>query len=538
MPSLSSIFVGRKAAWIGYAVAIVVAGLLTACVGVLQGYLQASNLSVLYLLAVLAVAVAFGRWPAIVLSLAAFLSFNWFFVEPLHSFTVARPEEWVALSVFLVVAIITSELAAGQRLRAQEAEQREREAEVLYDLVRLMSEPDMEVALYAVAERLQGALGLAAVAIELTDPSSSPTVVSVGEPGALQTLRSAASSPYQLLGSGQTRGKGQEGGTGRWVRIVPPFPRGAESVNIGDRLHAVTVKAGEAKLGMVLLLSAPDRARLRPADDRLLSAVAAQLGQAFERRRLRREATEAEILRRTDDLKTALLNAVSHNLRTPLASIIASAGSLLQSDVAWSETERQEFAQGIDDEARRLNRIVANLLNISRIKSGNLQPEKGWYDLGALVDDVLGRLHPLTARHRVVADVQEDLPPVLLDYVEIDQVLSNLVENAAKYAPAGTEIRVCARLQGMEVQVDVADEGPGIPAAQIAELFEPFSRPEGVRPREKGAGLGLAVARGLVEAHGGRIWFQNLAPRGALFAFTLPAVPIAEPGEDSRRAVV
>lgn len=513
----------RRIAWVGYVAAALAAGVVTLFIGVLQGYLRAPNLSVLYLLAVLAAAIGFGRGPAILLSVVSFLAFNWFFVEPLHSLTVAKPEEWVALVVFLVVAVITSQLAAAQRLRAREAEQREREAEVLYDVVRRMSEPDLEAALRAVAERLQRTLGLAAVVIELPDFAHADTRVSVGDQGAINLATSTSLGPTQILGSGRAPYAERGASTGRWIRIVPPFSRSRSEVDHSGQLHAVPINAGSGRLGMMLLVSAPDEPRFGPADDRLLSAVSAQLGLAIERRHLRRDATEAEILRRADELKSALLNAVSHDLRTPLASIIASAGSLLQRDVAWTEQERQEFAQAIDEEARRLNRIVANLLNLSRIESGNLRPEKGWYDLGALVDDVLGRLSPLTARHRVVASVQEDLPPVMLDYVEIDQVLSNLVENAAKYAPAGTEIRVSVRLEGTEVHVEVADQGTGLPPAQIRRLFEPFSRPGGDRSRPKGTGLGLAVARGLVEAHGGRIWFQNLPGEGALFAFALPA---------------
>ena len=259
-----------------------------------------------------------------------------------------------------------------------------------------------------------------------------------------------------------------------------------------------------------------------PADDRLLSAVSGQLGLAVERGRLRREATENEILRRTDELKTAMLNAVSHDLRTPLSSIIASAGSLLQRDLEWSDAERREFAEAIEQEARRLNQLVGNLLDLSRIQAGSLHLEKGWYDLGALVDDVLGRLRPLVAAHRVVVDIPEDLPPVPLSYVEIDQVISNLIENSAKYTPKGTEIGVRVSRHGEEVQVVVSNQGPQIPSRAMGRLFEPFYRVAGGEGQPKGTGLGLAVARGLVEAHSGRIRAENRPGGGVSFIFTLP----------------
>jgi len=232
--------------------------------------------------------------------------------------------------------------------------------------------------------------------------------------------------------------------------------------------------------------------------------------------------TEAEIIRRSDEQKTALLNAVSHDLRTPLASILASSESLLQDDVVWTDEDRRDFAESIRNEAIRLNRIVGNLLDLSRIGAGSLRPQKGWYDLRALVDDVVGRLRPVTADHPVAVEVPEDLPPVELDYVEIDVVLSNLIENAAKYTPAGAPIEIGARLGGGLVELEVADRGPGVPEAALARIFDPFYRVPTSGPRPRGTGLGLAVARGLVEAHGGRIRAANRPGGGAAFTFTLP----------------
>ena len=243
---------------------------------------------------------------------------------------------------------------------------------------------------------------------------------------------------------------------------------------------------------------------------------------------LQREATEAEILRRADDLKTALLNAVSHDLRTPLASIITSAGSLRQLDVTWTQEDLRWLALAIEEEALRLNRIVGNLLDLSRMEGGSLRPEKGWYDVGSLVDDVLGRLRPLIQEHPITVAVPDDLPPVFLDYVEIDQVLSNLIENATKHTQPGAEIEVSAHRAEREVWIEVADRGPGIPPGGLPHLFEPFFRVSTQGSQPKGTGLGLAVAKGLVEAHGGRIWAQNQPGGGARFIFTLP---VTEPDE-------
>src|SRR5256885_6334866 len=288
--------------------------IVTLIVGAIESRAHITSIAMLYLVAVLASATIAGRGAAVVAALASFLAYNWFFLEPLHTFQVGDPDEWFALVLFLVTAGIAGQLAAQLRDRAREAAARERETRHLYE----------------------------------------------------------------------------------------------------------------------------------------------------ERERLRQQANDAEVLRRADELKTALLGAVSHDLRTPLASIIASAGSLRQEDVEWTNAERAGFLADIEGEARRLERIVANLLDLSRMDSGTLRPERGWYDLAALVDDVLGRMRARTARHSVHVDVPEDLPPVPLDYVEIDQVLSNLVENAVRHTPAGTNVWIRARTGADDLRVSVSDDGPGI----------------------------------------------------------------------------
>lgn len=525
----------HRAAWLGYAAALAGVGVVSGLIALIEARFHLANVSMLYLVAVLATATAFGRGPAVLAAVAAFLTFNWFFIEPRHTLTVADPQEWVALLLFLLTAFVTGQLAAGQRRRAQEAQQREREAILLHDVLRLMGEPDLSYALQAVAERLRQELQLAGVVIEVGDDDPAPARAEVGEADALRMLRSSSAGPTHFLGEGPPPTGSRRGTPGRWIRVVRPRAPSLLRAAASDRLLMIPVKARDRRVGALLLVLRPGTRGLTPTDNRLLAAVAAQLGATVERARLRREVTEAEILRRADELKDALLHAVSHDLRTPLAIIIASAGSLRQPEVNWSDAERRELAEAIEQEARRLNRLVGNLLDLSRIEAGSLRPEKGWYDLEALVDDVLGRLRAVTARHRVVADIPGDLPPVPLDYVMVDQVLSNLIENAAKYTPPDAEIRVQARRAEGEVEVEVADRGPGIPPAALPELFEPFYRADGHGPRPHGTGLGLAVARGLVEAHGGRIWAENRPDGGARFVFTLP-LPSAAAASEERRS--
>jgi len=243
----------------------------------------------------------------------------------------------------------------------------------------------------------------------------------------------------------------------------------------------------------------------------------------IERARLRRESLQIEVLQRTDALRAALLSSVSHDLRTPLASIKASASSLLQEDVQWNDEERRSFALAIEREADRLNRLVANLLDMSRIEGGALKPEKEWYPIDELIHDVLGHLQPMLQNRAVIAHLPDDLPPVELDYLEIDQVLTNLIENAVRYTPSESPIEIRAQIDGDQMVISVADRGPGIPPADLERVFDKFYRVLG--PLSKGtpgSGLGLAVSKGLVEAHGGHIWAENREGGGAIFHFTLP----------------
>jgi two-component system sensor histidine kinase KdpD len=506
----------------GYLVSLALVAVFTGVVAIIRTLADVGNVSMVYVLAVIASAVAFGSRPAILAAIASFLAYDFFVIEPKYHLRVSDADEWIALALLLTTGLITGQLAALLRQRAREAERREKEAAVLYDVVRLMTEPDLERALTAVAERLRTELGLAAVILAFGKESPVRVQADVGDSEAISLARSVAVTPEMILGTGHAPTAAERGSPGRWIKVVPPSapPPGAPARS--DRVRSVGVGLKGQRIGSIVLVRKPDAHAFSASDDRLLSAVANQLSLTLERIRLQREATEAEILRKTDELRTALLNAVSHDLRTPLSSIVASGGSLLQRDIDWTEEEQREFAQAIVGEAERLNHLVGNLLDLSRIEAGSLRPEKGWYDLRSLVEEVAGRLRPVTMAHKLVLDLAEDLPPLHFDYVQIDQVLSNLIENAIRYTPPGTEIRVAVRTLPDAVAVEVCDAGPGIPPDAILRLFDPFyrARVEGSNP--SGSGLGLAIAKGLVDAHSGRINAENRAEGGARFVFTLP----------------
>ena len=515
---------------VGYAAALGSVTAVSLFIGFILWQVNIANVSMLYLLAVMATAVAFGRGPAVFASVLAFVVFDWFFVEPLHQLTVSDPEEWVSLLFFLLTATVTGQLAAGQRQRAREAHHREREAVVLYDVVRLLGGNDVDQALEAVAERVRAELQITGLVIELWQADGGTRRFKAGSVPTAVLTHGNSGAAARILQSGPSAGPVDHLTTGRWVRIVSP----TLAVGTPDHVHLVPIKVDDGRFGALLLID-PD-GHFDSTDDRLVSLAAAQIGIAVDRARLRQEATEAEILRRTDALRRALLNAVSHDLRTPLATIMASASSLRQNDVVWTEDERQGFAQAIEQEAERLNRLVGNLLDLSRIEAGSLRPEKSWQDLEALIEDTLDRLRSVIVRHHVLVDMPKDLAPVWIDPVEIGQVIYNLVENATKYAPPDTEITLEVRRTSGAVALVVSDRGPGIPAQSIPHLFDPFYRVMDGRPRPQGLGLGLAIVRGLVEAHGGRVWVENRPGGGAQFTFTLPfgtAVPERPPAPET-----
>ena len=495
--------------------------LLTAVLAPFRTQVGLLNEGLLFLLLTLLVASIWGRGPGLFAAVSTNLALNFFFIDPLYRFTVQEPRNTVALGVFLVVSILGSSLLSAARDAAARARLRQAETEVALALSREMSgEVDPAEALERLCrEAVRDFAAPGAAVLKGADGRWAVLAHAGGDASGRAPSPEERSIADRVASSGEVEGSGRTGLSKSRARVV--FPPGREAAFASARsVTLVPLKVGDQVLGVLRLDGPIGDTPFREHPEGLLSAIGGEAALAVHRAELAQAAAHAEALREADELKSALLNAVSHDLRTPLASIIASAGSLQQTDVKWTNEERLGFAEAIETEAQRLNRLVGNLLDLSRIESGSLRPEKGWYDLGALVDEVVGRLKPVTARHNVSVSVAAELPPVALDYIEIDEVLTNLIENATKYTPEGTEIAITVRQSEDEVIVEVADRGAGIPAEALQSIFEPFYRVGGSRVR--GTGLGLAVARGLVEAHGGRIWAENRVDGGATFALTLP----------------
>jgi two-component system sensor histidine kinase KdpD len=457
------------------------------------------NIGLVYLTVMIGATLLAGRWAGILASFLGFTLFNFFLVPPYLSLFVTELQNILALVVFLGVSLLLSRLIGDAREQARLAQRRAEDVSRLYELSQaIIGAEQLDQVLPAIAAKVRAVFEVEHCWIVLPGPDRALQLPDETEVGARPLTRDEQALAHWVFAHGS------EAGTGG-VAFVP-------------------LRAGGRTLGVLGVADTRHGRPLAPAERTVLSTFADQTAVALERVTLLREAQRAEVLARADELKSALLSTVSHDLRTPLGAIIAAVTSLLEPDMHWDAAARREFLQGIYDEAQRLNRLVGNLLDMSRIESGVLHPAQDWYGIDEVITAVTGRLEAQLAPYPLTVVVAPDLPLLRLDFTEIDQVLTNLLENAVRYTPAGTPIRISARRHGAEVAVRVSDVGPGVPAADLPRLFDKFYRRAGhVRPQ--GMGLGLAICKGLIEAHGGRITAQNRPGGGLQITFTLPVPP-------------
>ena len=446
----------------GYIQAIAAVAGATVVSRVLFALVAPANLTMTYLLAIVVIAARYGRGPSIVAVLASVAAFDFFFVPPYLTFVVTDTQYLLTFAVMLTVGLVIGSLTARIRRQAEAAEQRERRTAALYAMSRELAQAGATDQLVAIAARHIAEVFGADVTIHLGEDVGDDEVEAVCLP---------------LLGHG--------GGLG----VVRVRPR---------RRHTLV--------------------GLEPR--RQLETFVNQTALALERARLADEAREARVGAETERLRSSLLSSVSHDLRTPLATITGAVSTILEGGDRLDTRTRTELLESVRDEAERLNRLVQNLLQMTRLESRALQVRREWHPLEEVIGAALRRLATALAGHKVVVNVPPDLPLVAIDDVLIEQVLVNLLDNAAKYTPAGSLIRVIATATDDRLTVEVSDHGPGLPPGEEERVFDKFHRAE--PHARRGAGLGLAICRGIVEAHGGRIWAQNLPEGGVAFLFTLP----------------
>jgi two-component system sensor histidine kinase KdpD len=479
----------------------------------LQRFLTISNISLAFLTAVLMSAVAYGLLPSLFACLLSVLAYNFFFLPPLYTFTIADPENVVALFFFAVVAVIASNLAARVRAEALTARDRARMTEQLYQFSRkLAGAVALDDLLWATAFQIAMMLK---VRVVLLLPGEEGLSVRAGYP------------PEDRLDDADLA-------AGQWCwESKRAAGRGSDTLPGAKRLF-LPIQTARGPVGVVGLDSDGQGALLSPDQRRLFDSLSDQAALAIERINLAQDVDRARLAAETEKLRTALLTSISHDLRTPLASILGSATSLrTYRDTLDPETETMLIAT-IQEEAERLNRFIANLLDMTRLEAGAIRPNTELVDLTDLVGSALERAARVAAKHHVVVDLERGLPMLLLDPVLAEQVLFNLIDNAAKYAPAGSEIRVQARAVDRNVVLTVRDEGDGIDPALVERIFDKFYRIGASDRKRAGTGLGLAICRGFIEAMGGRIIAGNRSDRsGSIFTVTLPIPEILLAGGEA-----
>jgi two-component system sensor histidine kinase KdpD len=466
-------------------------------------WLGIENVDLVFLTAIVAVAVRFGLWPSLFASVAASLCYNFFFLPPLYTFTIGDPNNVAAFGFFTVVAVLVSNVAARVRAQAFGAIGRARTTESLYLFSRkLAGAGTLDDVLWATA--YQAALMLK-VRVVLLLPDDGSIAVKAGYP------------PEDILDEADLA-------AAKWAwQSDKAAGRGSDTLPGAKRLF-IPMRTGRGAVGVVGIDSDKSGPILAPDERRLLDALTDQAALAIERVRLVEDMDRARRSIETDRLRSALLTSISHDLRTPLASVLGAAGTLRDLSSKLSEGEKAELLTTIIEESERLNRFIANLLDMTKLESGAVVPNSAPHDIGEIAGSALRRAAKILARHRVDVEIAPDLPMLDLDAVLFEQVLFNLLDNAAKYAPDGSTIRVRSWREPDSIWLQILDEGGGIPAADLERIFDKFYRAQKGDQVRAGTGLGLAISRGFVEAMHGTISAGNRTDRpGAVFTIRLPA---------------
>jgi K+-sensing histidine kinase KdpD len=488
---------GPALGWGGYSGALFICFFATGLAVLLGGTLVEANLVLVFLLSVVLATIRFGRVPGIAASLIAILAFDYFLVQPLHSLTVADPQYLVTFAIMLTVSLIISHLTADLQRQAQIADARAQRADVQFalsrDLASALSVTHIsDIAAIHLASAFQGT-GKILLADRDGVLDCSPLADMPGIGNATTSVMARAVFERQRTGSA------------------------ADAVSATGALHFVPLQAPMRVRGVLILVGCQCET---VEQVRLLQAFAAQIALAVERVHYVEVAGETAMAMESEKLRNSLLSAVSHDVRTPLAGIVGLASTLANTPQLAPDTV-QELARAIQDDAARMNDLVTNLLDLARLQTAGPHVNREWQ----LIEEVIGSALACSSRVLGNMEVALSLPPGLpllaFDAVLLERVLCNLLENAARHASAGRWIGVDASTNATELRVAVTDRGPGVPRGSEERIFAKFVHGSGL-PARDGVGLGLAICRTIIEAHGGRIWVENACEGGACFVFVLP----------------
>lgn len=454
-----------------YILAFVFLSLITLGLFSLRDVLDTTLVALIYLLPLGIITARWGLTAGVAGAILTFFAFNYFFIQPYYSLSVHQPIDVVILIIFLIVAIVISQLMGSAQSGLAAATARERESTQLYELSISLTGLQSD---HAIAQTL----------------ARQVKVVTDGE---YVELNITAANSFSIH-----------------------LPE-SEHVDRPPEL-TVPIEAVRGTLGEIRLWRASPE--ITANEKRLLRAFASQGALALERAWLAQAESRAQVLEESDRLKSAILSSVSHEFRTPLSTIKAAASSLRSGEVGWDSSASMDLIAAIDDEADHLNMLVGNLLDMSRIESGALKPKREWNILSEIIGSVLARMKNLTAEHTLDIRVPESLPLIPVDYIQMEQVFTNLISNSLKYAPVNTTVRISAHAQDGMIHVQVSNQGPQVPPDDLERIFDKFYRITDA-DRVTGTGLGLSICKGIIEAHDGRIWAENISD-GLAFHFTLP----------------
>jgi two-component system sensor histidine kinase KdpD len=481
--------------WAGLAAAVVACAAST-LVGLLFGRAQLPDVVMVYLLGIVFVSMRFGARASIFATVLSVLALDVVFIPPYLSFDVADLQHVVTFLVMFVVAIVISSLTRRTKEQADMARRREARTVVLYGLTRDLARAT------AIEDLVTRALS------HVRDAFDADAAIFV--PDAEARLGEAHAGSMSV-GPGERAAVAWVWANGKMAGL------GTDTLPSAGGLF-VPLRGARGRVGVLGIRPKGARDLVEPDQRALLDAVSAQIGSALERDQLAAEAQRAQVQVETERMRSSLLSSVSHDLRTPLGVITGAASSLAEDRARLDAPARAELVDTIREEADRLSRLVGNLLEMTRVESGALAPKKEWQPLVEIVGVALNRLEERLRGRSVTVELPADLVP--LDAVLVEQVFLNLLENAVRYTPAGSPLVISAQTEDGHVVIEVADRGPGVPEADRERVFEKFYRSG--RSGDGGAGLGLAICRGIVEAHGGRIWVSPRDGGGARFRFILP----------------
>jgi two-component system, OmpR family, sensor histidine kinase KdpD len=495
---------------LGYFSAVVTVTASTLLAWFVFGEWHLTDVVMVFLLGVVVVSMRFGYGPSLLAAVLSVVSFEFFFIPPLFSFAVADARHIVTFAVMFFVAFVISHLSKRVHDQADAARGRERDTASLYAASREIGLAYSREALLAAAARHAREMFRAGVAVLLPGPNEKLQVVLADDSPAGASGEEVAAAAEWMWQHERTAGDGKvEAATLKRPLLVP-------------------LRGSRGRVGVLAFLPTETSSALDAESRALLEAFAALVGSALERTMLADEARAARLRVETEQLRNALLSSVSHDLRTPLGVVTGVTSALLERAPKDEETRRLLLTTA-HEEALRLSQLVRNLLDMTRVEAGALSVRKELQPIEEVIGAALTRLEDRLRDREVGTDIPEDLPLAPFDPILIEQVLINLLENAAKYTPPGTPIDVAVALQGRDVRVEVADRGPGVPDGAAERVFDKFYR---AREREGGGvGLGLTICRGVVLAHGGRIWVDDRPGGGASFRFTLPLDETKDPDE-------